>query len=209
MLCARLSRASRSLAALRLRANQSSIIVEHRGTAFRSSFDRTGASPHAQTARTPFHEIPLMNAKRGFSVAGVPLEMSLSNLAGHGSFILLACSYLEPDVLSLRGYALSAIALSITFQYFRKQPLWIPISWNFLFLIINAGMIFLLLKERSDAENISDEAMSLYEDVFRKLGLSAVEYMHLMSCAEHRTLQRGEYFVRGNDVQTRCDELPV
>jgi len=38
------------------------------------------------------------------------------------------------------------ISLSIIFQYYREKPLWIPIKWNGLFMLINAMMILLLLK---------------------------------------------------------------
>lgn len=56
-----------------------------------------------------------------------------------------------------RGYAASGIGLSILFQFYRPQPLWIPIGWNGLFLLINASMIGLLLREKSEAANIGDD----------------------------------------------------
>lgn len=71
---------------------------------------------------------------------------NLSDLCGHGSFVCLALSYLESDFLSLRMYAMSGITLSILFQYYREKPLWIPIRWNSLFLLINAVMIGYLVK---------------------------------------------------------------
>lgn len=55
------------------------------------------------------------------------------------------------------AYAASGIGLSILFQFYRPQPLWIPIGWNGLFLLINTSMIALLLKERSEAANIGDD----------------------------------------------------
>jgi hypothetical protein len=53
----------------------------------------------------------------------------------------------------------------MVFQYYRPQPLWIPIKWNFLFILINAAMIALVLKEESDAKNIPDEQQKLYKTV--------------------------------------------
>jgi hypothetical protein len=47
-----------------------------------------------------------------------------SNVVGHGSFIMLAISYLESDFLNLRAYAINGIMLSILFQYYREIPLW-------------------------------------------------------------------------------------
>lgn len=56
-----------------------------------------------------------------------------------------------------RGYALSGIGLSILFQFYRAEPLWIPIGWNGLFMVINISMIALLLKERNDAARIQED----------------------------------------------------
>lgn len=82
---------------------------------------------------------------------------TLAQAAGHGSFVMLALSYLESDFLNLRLYAVSGVCLSILFQYYREIPLWLPISWNCLFLGINYVMIALLYKETSDAKNLTTE----------------------------------------------------
>jgi len=86
--------------------------------------------------------------------ARITLPFTFSNLAGHGSFVFLMASYLETDFLNLRLYALSGITLSLVFQYFREKPLLIPVRWNSLFWLINAVMIFFLVKENSEAEDL-------------------------------------------------------
>ena len=96
---------------------------------------------------------------------------SLSNLAGHGSFLLLALSYCENDLLQLRLFAASGMTLSIIFQYYRAIPLWIPIRWNFLFLMINTTMIGWLVKETMDADNMSKDEKELYRTVFERRGM--------------------------------------
>lgn len=53
----------------------------------------------------------------------------------------------------------------MTCQYFRLEPQWIPMSRNALYLCINAGMIFLLLREDGDTNQEDEEAMALYEQV--------------------------------------------
>ena len=40
----------------------------------------------------------------------------------------------------------TGISLSIIFQYYRERPLWIPIKWNALFLLINTVMAMFILK---------------------------------------------------------------
>eukprot|EP01039_Chlorochromonas_danica_P010348 gene10346-11456_t len=93
-------------------------------------------------------------------------QYNLSDLAGHGSFLFLAFSYMENDFYHLRLYAMSGITLSILFQYYREVPLWIPIRWNSLFLIINAVMIAFLLRDDLAAKNLGEEEQRLYEEVF-------------------------------------------
>ena len=99
------------------------------------------------------------------------ISYTWSNLAGHSSFLLLALSYLEKDFLQLRIFAASGMSLSIIFQYYREKPLWIPIRWNFLFILINASMIALLLKETADADhNMSRDEKELYSTFFERRG---------------------------------------
>jgi CRP-like cAMP-binding protein len=131
------------------------------------------------------------------------IEYKLSNLAGHGAFVFLALSYLESDFMNLRLYAASGISLSIIFQYYREKPLWIPIRWNTLFLLINATMILLILKEANDANNIPEEQQHLYETVFESRGMKPVDFLHLMSIAKRQEVQRGEKLVVQGDRNTQ------
>lgn len=64
------------------------------------------------------------------------------------------------------GYAASGIGLSALFQFYRAQPLWIPIGWNGLFMVINVSMIGLLLKERNDAGKLGDDPEQVCKSVY-------------------------------------------
>ena len=90
---------------------------------------------------------------------------------------------------------MSGIALSIVFQYYREKPLWIPIRWNSLFLIINITMILLLLKESNDAEHIPDEQKDIYETIFQPHGMNMVDFLHLMAISQRREVNKGEKLV--------------
>ena len=122
-------------------------------------------------------------------------SFSLSDVCGHLSFGFLALSYLEKDFFSLRIYAMSGITLSIVFQYYREKPLWIPIRWNTMFLIINSVMVFLILKESNDAENMPYEQKRIYTQVFQDHGMKTIDFLHLMSIAERREVKKGEKLV--------------
>jgi hypothetical protein len=65
----------------------------------------------------------------------VPVSNTISNLAGHGSFLFLALGYLESGLLNLRLFAFSGICLSVIFQYYREKPLWIPIRLEYIIFI--------------------------------------------------------------------------
>eukprot|EP01039_Chlorochromonas_danica_P012590 gene12590-14444_t len=128
---------------------------------------------------------------------------NLSELAGHGSFVFLALSYLENDFLNLRLYAFSGITLSILFQYYREIPLWIPIRWNALFLFINTVMIGLLIKKQSDAANMTEDQKKLYEQCFRNKGMSQVDFFHLISMAKRMEAKKGTRLVSMDKKNTR------
>lgn len=65
----------------------------------------------------------------------------------------------------LSFFRLKGVSASIAFQYYRPQPLWIPISWNTIFLFINVGMAGLLLKEERDARQQDQDTAALYDKV--------------------------------------------
>lgn len=133
----------------------------------------------------------------------VNYHCSWSDLAGHGSFMFLACSYLESDFLNLRMFAMSGITLSILFQYYREKPLWLPIGWNSLFLLINAVMIGALIKDDLAADNLSAEEKKLYHDVFEMKGMSKVDFHHLMAKAKHVHINSGDKLVDETKQNTR------
>eukprot|EP01031_Cornospumella_fuschlensis_P037269 gene37269-45248_t len=133
----------------------------------------------------------------------VAFPYSLSDLAGHGSFVFLALSYLESDFLHLRMYAVSGITLSIIFQYYREKPLWIPIRWNTLFLLINGIMIGLLVRDDIAANNISPEQRALYHAVFERKGMSKVDFLRLMRCAQRLEVGVDHKLVDEHKTNTR------
>jgi len=130
-----------------------------------------------------------------FSIASFNWSYTFSDLCGHGAFLMLGFSYLETEIFNLRLYAASGITLSIIFQYYREKPLWIPIRWNTMFLLINAIMIAHILKEQYDVQNIPNEQMQIYDTVFKVRGMKPVDFLHLMSIAHRHELKKGEKLI--------------
>lgn len=69
------------------------------------------------------------------------------------------------------------MSASIAFQYYRPQPLWIPISWNVIFLGINVGMVGLILKEESDAKEQDRDTAAIYDMVNKMIRSNACMYI--------------------------------
>lgn len=117
---------------------------------------------------------------------------SLSEAAGHISFVGVCIAYLNTDILMLRLLSMGSISLSIIFQYYRAIPLWIPIRWNTLLLGINTVMIASLLIEQQQADNMSPTLEIIYrEGCFEKRGFSKVEFLRLFDKAKQVSFQRG------------------
>lgn len=130
-----------------------------------------------------------------YFMGGRQVRFMWTNVCGHGAFLYLALSYLETDFWNLRLYATGGIVLSMFFQYYRAQPLWIPIKWNVIFLVINAVMIAQIYYEHLTAQNITEEQKNIYTKLFRDLGMNNVSYFRLMSCAARVELQKGDHLI--------------
>jgi hypothetical protein len=145
----------------------------------------------AMTAESKFNfQLPLLIADRNKT-----MTVTLSDIAGHTSFLCLAFGYLGTDLFNLRLFAISGICFSIVFQYYRERPLWIPIRWNALFLVINIGMILLLLKEDVDANNIKEEEKLIYQNAFERKGMTPIDFFHLILDAKRIEAKKGDLII--------------
>ena len=126
-----------------------------------------------------------------------------SNIAGHAAFVSMALSYTESDIMMLRLFALSGLSLSIIFQYYREAPLWIPIRWNGLFVMINVAMIAILLKKERDASALPDEQKELFINCFQPLGMIPTEFLHLMHIAKRQEFKKGEVLSKQGEKRTQ------
>ena len=103
---------------------------------------------------------------------------SFSAVCGHCSSICTVIAYCSTEMLPLRSLAISSSLLSIIFQYYRPQPLWIPIRWGFVILGINGYMITQLMIERHKANHLSPQLQKIYDDGgFDERGFSKIQFM--------------------------------
>ena len=90
------------------------------------------------------------------------MSLIIFDIIGHLSFGLSALSFLMRDILLLRVLAIISGILGIGYNYFIPEgPLWLVISWLFVFLLINLGRIVMLYLERRSV-SFTDEERELY-----------------------------------------------
>jgi hypothetical protein len=97
------------------------------------------------------------------------------NLVHIAAMATLVC-YLFRDQIKLRSFAVLGDLLLATYYYFAfAEPLWNPLYWSIANVVINAGMIVMLLRDRR-MSLLSDNEMRLFRGLetlspgqFRKL----------------------------------------
>ena len=143
-----------------------------------------------------------MVKRRTMERYNLPVSWTLSNLFGHASFGFLAMSYLATDPLQLRLFAASGVSCAIVFQYYREKPLWLPLKWNALFLLINTTMALILLSEAAGAEHLTAEERAIFETVFKTKGLKPTEFLRLIRVAERREIPKGTTLLKAGGAST-------
>uniref|UniRef100_A0A6A7G877 Penicillin-resistant dd-carboxypeptidase n=1 Tax=Hirondellea gigas TaxID=1518452 RepID=A0A6A7G877_9CRUS len=143
-----------------------------------SWFGKRFSSKTPHLAESPRYRQWMMKERTIWGVTQCP-----SSLAAHISFILLAISYGFSDMLHLRCLAvLSGIFMMFYNRWHpHGRPLWLPFRWNFMFCVINAVHIGLILDLERRSKNISRAEAQLYDTVFFATGLSQVDYMKLLN----------------------------
>ena len=128
--------------------------------------------------------------------------MNISEFCGNAASILTLTAYTMTDMMELRITAICATILSLTFQYYRAVPLWIPIRWNGVLLFLNLTMVSTLYLERRRAQQMSPNIEELYDKgQFQSRGFSRVEFLRLHDLASTVTLEPGKLLVKEGEVK--------
>ena len=108
------------------------------------------------------------------------------------SSILTLISFSVRSMLMLRILAISAQLTFIPYCFFQPTPLWTPIAWNLLFLIVNLFNVGKLLLEKRPVIFNPDEE-KLYKLAFKTL--SPREFLTLLTLGEWRDGEAGEQII--------------
>jgi len=108
--------------------------------------------------------------------------MNIATIAGHLAFGLIAFSFLVKDILYLRILSILASLFSVLYNfYIPLEPMWLPIGWNIVFVLVNVYHIAVIIYEKRPV-HMSDKEKELYETMFR--GLTPVEFLKITKVAE-------------------------
>ncbi len=126
--------------------------------------------------------------------------MNIATIAGHLAFGLIAFSFLVKDILYLRILSILASLFSVFYNfYIPLEPMWLPIGWNLVFVVVNLYHIAVIIYEKRPV-HMDDKNTELYETLFKEL--TPVEYLKISKVAEWRTFQPGEKIIRQNTPVT-------
>ncbi len=128
------------------------------------------------------------------------MTFTLLNMAGHLAFGLTAVSFYVRDMLVLRVVAVISGLVGMTYNYWISVgPLWLPIFWLGVFIIINCVRIVGIIAEKRSI-NFNEEELELHETVLQCF--SPVELMKLMRIGDWRTAESGHRFAeQGNEIE--------
>lgn len=116
-------------------------------------------------------------------------SFTISELFGHGSFILVAISYAVDDFLMLRIMAVAGSTAMLFFTYFHPhgRVLWLPFKWNMLFIALNSYRIGKVMYENYLSEQIPKDLKE-----FRDAHLPLVEQTDFAKIVSIGTIEHFE-----------------
>ncbi len=110
----------------------------------------------------------------------------------HIANVLYLFSYSMRDILWLRILTIAAACFMIPYFYFQPEPLYPPIFWNLIFMLLNIFWIIRLLLERRPVK-LSDEELQLCQIAFRTL--TSREIKKILKISSWEDANPGECFV--------------
>ena len=105
------------------------------------------------------------------------------------SSLLTVAAFSVRAMLPLRVLAVASQFFAIPFFMLQPEPLWTPVGWTVLFMVINLYHITRILLERRPV-GFTDDERQLYELTFHSL--QPRDFLKLVKCGEWKTAFLGE-----------------
>ena len=94
--------------------------------------------------------------------------MTTIDIAGHLSFLIVAISLSMKDIIFLRMLSICSGIIGVFYNYFvTSEPLWVPIIWLSIFIIINSYMITIYYLENKRS-NLTQDDVEIWQTNFIK-----------------------------------------
>jgi hypothetical protein len=127
------------------------------------------------------------------------LDLDLDFLIDVSSLLAVA-SFSVREMLPLRMLAVASQAFAIPYFMLQTTPLWTPVGWTSLFMVINLYHITRILLERRPVKFSPDE-QRLYDLAFRNY--KPREFLKLLKVGHWETSRQGERIFSEGDSITR------
>ena len=119
--------------------------------------------------------------------------MTTIDIAGHLSFLIVAISLAMKDIIFLRILGICSGIVGIFYNYFvTSDPLWVPIIWLSIFIIINSSMISIFYFENKKS-NLTFEDIEIWKTNF--IGLSLREYKLIKKISSSEIYNIGDVLI--------------
>ena len=118
------------------------------------------------------------------------------DLFDDASNLAYVAAYLVKDIFWLRILSIGGSLMVIPYFLLQPEPLWTPLFWAFVFIVINAFRTWQIFRERQSAELTSDEE-ALYNQGFSRL--SSQQFRKLSAAGTWRDLEVGQMLQSGGD----------
>ncbi|GMI20309.1 hypothetical protein TrCOL_g12281 [Triparma columacea] len=138
-----------------------------------------------------------------FRIFNRSLDISLAEVLGHTSFVLVALSYSTSNELALRSIAVTGSTSMLFFTYYHPhgKVLWLPFRWNLLFIGINSYMIGKIMKESYQAKNMDAEDVLIYESFLSDF--DRVDFSKLRSIGTLESYEDGAVLFEQGDMNEK------
>lgn len=175
------------------------------GRLFHGSRGLSGSSTEEKRKIWFDHQSETMSKVRRISLGRGrwTFEFTLAELTCHAAFVLLGISYMASSVMVLRVMAVFGLGLTVAFQFFRPQPLWLPIRWNLVFIAINIVMITLLLLQEGRGHLLDEEEEGVYRQVFQVTGIGRADFVRILKKGVWRSLPAGSTLIEQGGPSNR------
>ena len=127
-------------------------------------------------------------------------SFTISELCGHGSFILVAIAYAVDDYMLLRVMAVAGSSSMLIFTFFHPhgRVQWLPFKWNALFIAINLYRIGKVLYEKYMAEFLDNNLLELHRTHLPLVDLT--DFAKLMKIGTVEVFEPGETMFKQGEI---------